>query len=275
MKKVLALLTLGTILVTSLTGCGSSKGSNENSKVIKIAASPTPHAEILEEAKKLLKDKGYELDITTFSDYVQPNQVVADGEFDANYFQHVPFLNDFNSENKQKLAVAGKIHYEPFGIYPGTKTDLSALSEGDVIAIPNDGSNEGRALQLLASKGIITLKEDASLERATILDIAENPYNVTFKELEAAQIPRIREEVAFAIINGNYALAAGLSVTKDSVYYESSESEAARTYVNVIAVKEGNENSEKIQALVDVLKSDEIKQFIEEKYVGAVLVFEE
>lgn len=273
-KKLIALIAIGAIAVTSLTGCGS-KASKGDSKVIKIAATATPHGEILKEAKKKLEEKGYDLQITEFSDYVQPNEVVASGEFDANYFQHIPFLNSYNEQSKTKLAVAGKIHYEPFGIYPGTKKDLAELASGDVIAIPNDDSNEGRALQLLEAKGIIKLKEGVNMDSATVLDIVENPYDVKFQELAAEQVPRVREEVAFAIINGNFALSAGLSVTKDSVYFETSDSEAAKKYVNIIAVQEGNENSDKIKALVEVLKSEDIKQFIEDKYAGSVLVYEE
>ena len=282
MKKLIN-FALIVALVGSLAGCGTKEtvetkqpevGSSPESNLIKVAASSTPHAEILEAAKPLLEEKGYELEVKVFSDYILPNKVVDSGEFDANYFQHVPYLESFNEENKTNLVVAGKIHYEPFGIYPGKKSDLSDLKKGDVIAIPNDTSNEARALKLLEEKSIIKLADNVGFD-ATIKDIKENPYGIKFKEIEAAQIPRIRDEVALSIINGNYALAAGLSVTNDSLYYESVESEAAITYVNVIAVDAGNENSEKIKALVDVLKSNEIKEFIDEKYNGSVLVFEE
>lgn len=274
MKKIITLVATAALFVGALTGCGTKNTSDADSKVIKVAASATPHAEILEAAKDLLADQGYELEIKIFDDYILPNEVVDSGEFDANYFQHVPYLESYNEENKTDLVVAGKIHYEPFGIYPGKKADLAELSSGDVIAVPSDPSNEARALKLLADKGIITLKDGVGFD-ATVKDITENPYGIEIKELEAAQIARVREEVAFVVLNGNYALAAGLSVTNDSVFYESSESDAAKTYVNVIAVKEGNEDSEKIKALVDVLKSDEIKQFIEDTYNGSVLVFEE
>ena len=240
---------------------------------ITIAASSTPHAEILEEAQKILAEQGWTLKVTIFDDYVQPNLVVESGEFDANYFQHIPYLDSFNEEQGTHLVNAGGIHYEPFGIYPGTKTDLSTLEEGDVIAVPNDTTNEARALLLLQDNGIITLKDGVGLE-ATVTDIAENPKNITIQELEAAQVSRVKGEVAFVVLNGNYALEAGFSVGKDSVAYEKSDSEAAKTYVNVIAVKEGNENNEGITALVNVLKSDEIKTFINEKYDGAVIPFE-
>lgn len=213
------------------------------------------------------------MQITVFDDYVIPNNVVESGEFDANYFQHIHYLEQFNEEQGTHLVNAGGIHYEPFGIYPGTKNELSELTEGDVIAIPNDTTNEARALLLLQANGVITLKDGAGLT-ATINDIEENPYNVTFKELEAAQVARVVPEVAFVVLNGNYALQAGFSVAKDAIAYETSDSEAAQTYVNVIAVKEGNENAPGIQALVNVLKSDEIKQYINDTYDGAVIPFE-
>ena len=274
MKKFITLTAAAIVLTTALTGCGAKKSSSNDDKVIKVAASETPHAEILNEAKPLLKEKGYDLQVTVFQDYVLPNEVVNSGEFDANYFQHVPFLEDYDEQNKADLVAAGKIHYEPFGIYPGKKNDLDKLEKGDVIAIPNDNTNEGRALLLLQDRGLIKLKDGAGME-ATIQDIAENPIGIEFRELAAEQVARVKDEVAFIVLNGNYALTAGLSVAKDSVYYEQSDSEAAKTYVNIIAVKAENEKSEKIQALVDVLKSDEIKEFIEKKYDGAVLVYEE
>lgn len=291
-KKILAAVLTGILAVGSLTACGSAKdaGTNANDQanagadteqtasddeltVIKVAASATPHAEILEQVKPILKEQGYDLQITIFDDYVLPNNVVESGEFDANYFQHIPYLNQFNEEQGTHLVNAGGIHYEPFGIYPGTKTDLADLASGDVIAVPNDTTNEARALQLLQANGIITLKKGVGLE-ATVNDIVKNPYDVTIQELEAAQVPRVREEVAFVVLNGNYALQAGLSVGKDSIAYESSDSEAAQTYVNIIAVKEGNENSEKTQALVQALTSEEIRQYIRDTYDGAVIPFE-
>ena len=276
-KKILALALAGVLVVGALTGCGSSKSESSEKKTddkkITVAASATPHAEILEEAKTLLKDKGYELEVKVFDDYVQPNNVVESGEFDANYFQHVPYLEQFNEEKGTHLVVAGKIHYEPFGIYPGTKKDLKDIAKGDKIAVPNDTTNEARALLLLQDNGIIKLKDGAGI-KATVNDIEENPNNIEIVELEAAQVPRVVNEVAYVVLNGNYALEENYTVKKDALAYEKSDSEAAKTYVNVIAVKEGNENSEKIKALVDVLKSDSIKKFINEKYDGAVIVYD-
>ena len=246
----------------------------EEDKTITVAASATPHAEILEQAKPLLEEQGWDLEVTVFDDYVQPNLVVESGDFDANYFQHIPYLENFNEEQGTHLVNAGGIHYEPFGIYPGTKSTLDELEDGDTIAVPNDTTNEARALLLLEANGVIKLKEDAGLT-ATVKDIEENPHNVEIQELEAAQVPRVKDEVAFVVLNGNYALQAGFSVAKDAIAYETSDSEAAKTYVNVIAVKEGNENSDKIKALVSVLKSDEIKNYITETYDGAVIPFED
>ena len=244
-----------------------------NGEVIKIAASPIPHAEILKQAAEILKDYGYELDIVEFEDYVQPNLVVESGEFDANYVEHVPYLNSFNEEQGTHLVDAGDIHYEPFGIYPGIKNSLDDIADGDRIAIPNDTTNEARALLLLQDNGLITLKENAGLT-ATVNDIVENPKNIEFVELEAAQVARVVKEVEYVVLNGNYALEAGYSVGRDSIAYESSDSVAAQTYVNIIAVYEGNENTDKIKALVSVLKSDAIKKFIQDTYDGAVIFYE-
>ncbi|MBQ9872451.1 MAG: MetQ/NlpA family ABC transporter substrate-binding protein [Eubacterium sp.] len=244
----------------------------ESKGTITVAASPTPHAEILAKAKELLAAQGWELKVTEFEDYVQPNLVVESGEIDANYFQHVPYLDDFNKENGTNIVNAGGIHYEPFGIYPGTKSSLDELADGDTIAVPNDTTNEARALLLLQANGVITLKEGAGLT-ATVLDIQDNPKNIKIQELEAAQVSRVRGEVALVVLNGNYALEAGLSVGKDAIAFEKSDSEAAKTYVNIIGVKAGNENSDKIQALVSVLKSEEISKFINDTYDGAVIPF--
>ena len=244
----------------------------ESKGTITVAASATPHAEILEQAKPILAEQGWDLQVTEFSDYVQPNLVVESGDFDANYFQHIPYLDSFNEEQGTHLVNAGGIHYEPFGIYPGTKSDLTTLEKGDVIAVPNDTTNEARALLLLQDNGILTLKDGVGLE-ATVRDIVDNPNEIEIQELEAAQVPRVKDEVAFVVLNGNYAMEAGFSVSKDSVAYEKSDSEAAQTYVNVIAVKEGNENSDAIKALVDVLKSDTITDFINSNYDGGVIPF--
>ncbi|MCU6724826.1 29 kDa protein [uncultured Clostridium sp.] len=266
MKRVLASIAAAT-LTLALAVPAAAEGT------IKIAASPTPHAEILEAAKSILADEGWDLEVTEFEDYVQPNLVVESGDFDANYFQHVPYLESFNEEKGTHLVDAGDIHYEPFGIYPGTKKSLDELEDGDTIAVPNDTTNEARALLLLQDNGVLTLKEGAGLT-ATVNDIESTTKDIKIQELEAAQVPRVLNEVAFAVINGNYAVEAGLSVADDAIAYEASDSEAAKTYVNIIAVKEGNENNEGIVALVDALKSDEIKDFINETYNGAVIPYE-
>lgn len=287
-KKILAGLLTTVFALSTFVGCGSAEKTETTAEenapateeaaeeapaeltTIKVAASATPHAEILEFAAPLLEEKGYKLDVTVFDDYVQPNLVVESGEFDANYFQHVPYLDSFNEEQGTSLVNAGGIHYEPFGIYPGTKASLDDVAEGDVVALPNDTTNEARALLLLQDNGLLTLKDGAGLT-ATINDITDNPYKLEFQELEAAQVARVKDEVAFVVLNGNYALEAGFSVAKDSIAYESADSEAAKTYVNIIAVAEGNENNDSIKALVEVLTSDEVKQFINDTYDGAVI----
>ena len=243
-QKNLAVVLTGILAVGALTGCGAKSDGKDSAKAsddkkITVAASATPHAEILEEAKSLLEKKGYTLEVKVFDDYVQPNNVVESGEFDANYFQHIPYLEQFNEEKGTHLAIAGKIHYEPFGIYPGTKKDLKDIAKGDKIAVPNDTTNEARALLLLQDNGIIKLKDGAGI-KATVNDIVENPYDVEIVELEAAQVPRVVDETAFVVLNGNYALEANYTVSKDALAYEKSDSEAAKTYVNGIAVKEGN-----------------------------------
>lgn len=297
-KRFLAGVLAGVLAVGALTACGSSNAQSSTAAQteagtetagteaagettaasgdltpIKVAASATPHAEILEQAKPLLAEQGYDLQVTVFNDYVQPNEVVDSGDFDANYFQHAPYMEQFNKEKGTKLVDAGDIHYEPFGIYPGTKKSLDEIADGDEIAVPNDTTNEARALLLLQDNGLIKLKDGAGLT-ATVNDIAENPHNIKIVELEAAQVARVTGETAFVVLNGNYALQAGYSVKKDALAYEASDSEAAKTYVNIIAVKEGNEDSDAIKALVKVLKSDDIKKFIDEKYDGAVIAFE-
>ena len=281
-KKIIAGLLVATTAF-SLAACGNSgSGDTKKSdadtsekKEIVYGKSQGPYTELFEDAiVPILEKEGYDLEVTVFDDYVRPNEVVESGEFDANYFQHIPYLDQFNEEKGTHLVNAGGIHYEPFGIYPGTKDSLDDLEDGDSIAVPNDTTNEARALLLLQDNGIITLKDGAGLN-ATVKDIAENPHNVEIVELEAAQVARVTGETAYVVLNGNYALEAGFSVGKDALAYEKSDSEAAKTYVNVIAVKEGNENSDKIKALVDVLKSDEIKDFINEKYDGAVIPFDD
>ena len=271
--KIITVSLAAALAIGAITANGVLVSADAEKGTIKVAASATPHAEILEEAKPILEKEGWDLEVTVFDDYVQPNLVVESGDFDANYFQHIPYLDNFNEEQGTHLVNAGGIHYEPFGIYPGTKKDLKDIAKGDKIAVPNDTTNEARALLLLQDNGIIKLKDGAGI-KATVNDIEENPNNIEIVELEAAQVPRVVNEVAYVVLNGNYALEANYTVKKDALAYEKSDSEAAKTYVNVIAVKEGNENSEKIKALVDVLKSDSIKKFINEKYDGAVIVYD-
>ena len=270
MRKLTGIFLAGALVVSTLTGCGAKTEKEDN--VISVAASSTPHAEILEEAKDFLEAKGYKLEITVFDDYVLPNEAVESGDYDANYFQHVQFLNNFNETKGTHLSIAGEIHYEPFGIYPGTKSRLEEIVKGDKIAVPNDATNEARALLLLEENGLITLKEGAGLT-ATVNDIESNPYELEIVELEAAQIPRVIKEMAFSVMNGNYALQAGYSVMKDSIAHETADSEAIASYVNILVVKEGNEENEAVKALVEVLQSEEIKKFMDEKYDGAVIPF--
>ncbi|MBQ2288522.1 MAG: MetQ/NlpA family ABC transporter substrate-binding protein [Lachnospiraceae bacterium] len=272
MKKGLALLLAAVLCVAAFTGCGNSnaetKAADETVKLT-VAASPTPHAEILNEAKALLADKGIELEVIEFTDYVQPNLVVDEGDIDANYFQHTPYLDSFNEEQGTALVSAGSIHYEPLGIYPGKSNDLANIPEGATIVVPNDTTNEARALMLLEVNGIITLKEGAGL-KATKMDIVENPYNVEIVEMEAAQVAKQAPDVDFVVVNGNYALLAEFSI-EDALAIEEADSEAAKTYANIIAVREGDETRADIQTLIEVLKSDEIKSYIEATYAGAVL----
>lgn len=244
----------------------------ESKGTVTVAATPVPHAEILEAAKELMAAKGWTLEVTEFTDYVQPNEVVESGDIDANYFQHINYLNSYNEEKGTHLVNAGEIHYEPMGIYPGKESDLANISDGAEIAVPNDTTNEARALLLLQEQGLITLDPEAGIT-ATVLDITENPHNLEIVELAAEQVARTLPDVAFGVVNGNYALQAGLS-TEDAVAQETESSEAIQQYVNVIAVKEGNENNEGIKALVEVLKSDEIKNFINENYSGSVVPYE-
>lgn len=234
-----------------------------------VGASPAPHAEILNAAKDVLAAKGYELEIVEFTDYVLPNNALDSGDLDANYFQHKPYLDSFNEQNGTKLVSAGAIHYEPFGIYAGKSASLEEVPDKGTVLVPNDVSNEARALLLLEAQGLITLKEGVGLN-ATKMDIVENPKNLDIVELEAAQLPRSLSDGDIAVINGNYAIEAGLKV-KDALAVEDSESLAATTYGNVIAVREGDENSDAIKALIEALTSDEVKAFMEETYEGAVV----
>lgn len=266
MKKLLSVLLVLAILIGSLCGCGA----KEEEKVIKVGASVTPHAEILAICKDILAEEGYTLEIVEYNDYVIPNTATEDGDIDANYFQHQPYLTDFNAQNGTHLVSVAAVHYEPFGIYAGKCNSIADLPDGATISIPNDGTNEARALMLLEAQGLIKLKADAGFT-ATILDIAENPKNLDIKEVEAAQIPRSLQDVDMAVINGNYAIQAGLSASKDALATEDVTSTAATTYANILVVKEGNENNEEIQALVKALLSEEVKTFITETYDGAVV----
>ena len=260
------------VLAAALTAALSVAAFAGDDNTIIIGATPTPHGEILEQAKPLLEELGYTLDIQIFEDYVIPNNVVESGEVDANYFQHVLYLNDFNAQNGTHLVNAGGIHYEPFGIYGGKKASLDELEDGDSIAVPNDPTNEARALLLLQENGVLTLKEGVGLE-ATKTDVESYAKDIELVEVEAAQVPHLLGDVSYAVMNGNYALEAGFSAGKDAIALETADSDAISQYVNVIAVKEGNEDSEKIQALVSVLTSDEIRDFINETYDGSVVPY--
>lgn len=288
MKKVLSLVLVLILSVATLAACGTKeketedqKGSktetgsqsNEDKKETKkivVGASITPHAEILEKAKVILAGQGYDLQIIEYTDYVQPNLALDAGDLDANYFQHQPYLDQFNSERGLDLVSVAIIHYEPFGIYPGKTKTLEELKDGAQIAVPNDGTNEARALLLLETQGIIKLKEGVGMD-ATKLDIAENPKNIEILEIEAAQLARSLQDVDLAVINGNYAIQAELNVSKDAIAVEDKDSLAADTYGNIIAVKKGDEEREEIKALVAALQSEDVKQFINDTYEGAVV----
>lgn len=274
--KVLAIISGLALLAGAISGCGVQQakdarqlaGSKE--VVLKVGATPAPHKEILEAAQPLLQQKGIKLEIVEFTDYILPNKALANGELDANYFQHVPYLEDFSKENQLDLTYTVKVHFEPMGIYPGKSKNLAQLPEKAVIAVPNDPTNEARALLLLEQAGLIKVKPGAGL-KATRQDIIENPKQLQIQELDAAQIPRSLPDVDLAVINGNYAVEAGLNAGKDALVSEDKNSEAAQTFGNIIAVRKGDENKEAIKALGEVLLSQEIKKFIEEKYQGAVL----
>ena len=275
LKKALALALTGAVIIGALAGCGAKKDSSsdtkkEETKKIVIGASPSPHADILKVAKKELKKEGYELEIKEYSDYVQPNTALESGDLDANYFQHKPYLDDFNKKKKTHLVSAGMIHYEPFGIFPGKTKTLKDLKKGATVAVPNDTTNEARALLLLQDQGLIKLKDGAGLT-ATKKDIVENKKDLAIKEIEAAQIPRSLKDVDIAVVNGNYALQAGLKVNKDALATEDADSVGAKTYGNIVAVKKGNEKLAATKALIKALKSDTVKKYINDKYDGAVV----
>ena len=293
-KRVLGVLIGATLAVSTLAGCGSSATVSDNSqtasvedaqvptsdqpqaesntddskdKVITVGATITPHSEILSVVAENLKEQGYELKIVEYNDYVLPNTALEAGDLDANYFQHVPYLDDFNAENGTHIVSAAAVHFEPMGIYAGKTASIDAIQKGASVAVPNDTTNEARALLLLEAQGLLKLKADAGI-KATILDIEENPYELDIKELEAAQVPKAIQDVDIAVVNGNYALEAGLG---DALVTEAKDSLAAETYGNIIAVREGEENSEKTKALVDAILTDNVKEYIEKTYSGAVL----
>ncbi|NLZ39212.1 MAG: ABC transporter substrate-binding protein [Firmicutes bacterium] len=268
MRKKWILLLCVLLLGALFVGCGNGDKKSEG-KII-IGATPTPHAEILEVAKDVLAEKGYELEIREFTDYPQINQALHSGDLDANYFQHQPYLDDFNAENNADLVSIAAIHYEPLGIYPGKTKSLADLQKGAVVAVPNDTTNEARALLLLAEQGLIKLDTSAGLN-TTINHITENPLELKIEEIAAAQLPRALPDVDIAVINGNYAIQAGLNAATDALAKEEKDSLAATTYANIVAVRKGDENREDLQALVEALQSEEVKQFIEETYKGAVI----
>lgn len=275
-SKAIAVVLAIALSVLALAGCSSSNSNSgsvsddtkSEDKTIKVGASPSPHAEILNQIKDDLKDQGYTLDIVEYNDYVQPNNNLEDGQLDANYFQHIAYLDNFNEENGTHLVNAGGIHFEPMRIFAGKTNSLADLSDGATVAVPNDTTNEARALLLLEQEGLIKLKDGAGIN-ATKLDIVENPHNLNIQEVEAAQVPRSIDSVDIIVVNCNYALSAGLNIN-DSLAVESETGEAAKVYVNVVAVKEGNENSDKTKALIKALQSDKVKKYIEDTYEGAV-----
>lgn len=290
MKRLTALFA-ALLLTLSVAGCGGSEASSSSaaaqsssteassstaessseaaaSQKLVVAASPSPHAEILESVKDQLAAKGIELEIQEFTDYVLPNNAVDSGDVDANYFQHQPYLTNFNEMNGTDLVSAGSIHFEPLGIYAGQVSSLEELKDGDSIAVPNDTTNEARALNLLAAQGLITLKEGVGLE-ATPMDIVDNPKNLKFLELAAEQVPNAVTEVAVAVINGNYAIPAGLS--DKIIVSEDPQSEAAQTFANIVAIRPEDAEDNRILALIEALTSEETRQFITEKYSGAVV----
>ena len=278
MNKKFLSLALALTLSLSLAACGSKKeeaptaapaetpAETTEPVVLNVAASSTPHAEILEQVVDVLAEQGIDLQIHEYGDYVVPNTAVEEGEEDANYFQHIPYLESFNEKEGTHLVSVGGIHIEPMGVYAGKTASLEELPDGAEIAVPNDPTNEGRALLLLEAQGLIKLADSSNLE-ATPNDIVDNPKNLTFKELEAAMIPNAVDEVDLSVINVNYALEAGFNPTEDALAIEDADS----PYVNIVAVKEGNENNPAVLALVEALQSDTVRDFINETYGGAVV----
>lgn len=264
MKKIIAIV-LALTLALSLAACGGSA----DSKTIKVGATPAPHAEILEIIKEDLAKDGWTLEIVEFDDYVLPNTALSEGQLDANYFQHITYMNNFNEEYGIKMVSAAGIHYEPFGLYAGKTASIEALSDGAQIAVPNDATNEARALLLLEQVGLIDLAEGVGIN-ATKADIVANPKNIEIVEMKAELLTTTLQDVDMAVINGNYAIGAGLKVA-EALAVEAADGTAADAYQNVITVMEGHENDEKIQALIKALKSDAVKAYIEQTYAGAVV----
>ena len=283
MKKLVSLFCTAALTAGLLAGCGGcasstpapqdsaapAESSSLEGTTLKVGATPAPHAEILEVVKDILAEQGITLDIVQYNDYVQPNNAVEDGSLDANYFQHITYMNDFNDQNGTHLVSAAEVHYEPMSLYAGKVSSLDELPDGALIGVPNDATNEARALLVLQQEGLITLRDGAGIT-ATINDIVDNPKNLQFSEMEAAQLPLRLADLDMAVINGNYAIDAGLSMD-DALATESADGEAAQAYVNVLAVKEGRETDPAIQALAAALCSDEVKTYIEENYNGAVV----
>ncbi|MCF0147592.1 MAG: MetQ/NlpA family ABC transporter substrate-binding protein [Clostridium sp.] len=271
-KSILSILLAGALAI-GLVGCGdkadNNSGSASEDKTITIGVSPVPHKEIVEQIKPDLEAEGYTVKIVEFTDYVTPNTALDEGELDANYFQHIAYLNETNESKGLDLTYTAAIHLEPLAAYSKSITDLKDIKDGASVAIPNDPSNEARALRLIEKAGLIKLNDG---ELVTPKDITENPKNLKFEELEAAQLPRVLEEVDLAVINGNYALEAGLNPSKEALAIEDANAEAAKNYRNILAVKKGNENSEKIQALTKALTSEKVKNFIEEKYSDGTVI---
>ena len=294
MKKLLSVLLIALLAFGLLAGCGSEsedtrqegantgepaegegaegqpgeeEGAPEELQVIKVGASITPHGEILAQIKEDMKAQGYDLQIVEFTDYVLPNLSLDEGDLDANYFQHQPYLDQFNEERGTKLVSIAAIHYEPYGLYPGKTASIEELPEGAQISVPNDATNEARALLLLQDQGLITIREDAGLN-ATIADIVDNPKNLKIIEIEAAQLTRSLQDVDMSVINGNFAIQAGLNVSEDAVALEDKDSLAAETFANVLVVREGDENREDLKALANALQSDKVRDFIEKTYGG-------
>lgn len=266
MKKILAIALVALLTIVSVFAQATSETQSSSTKIV-VGATPEPHAALLSLVFDDLAAQGITLEVKEFTDYVTPNDAVEYGEIDANYFQHIPYLESFNTEHGYHLVNAGGIHVEPIALYSKKYSSLSDIPNGAVIAIPNDPTNEGRALLLLQSAGLIKLKDNAGLE-AIPLDIVENPKNLKFSEIEAATLPRILSDVDAAVINGNYAIPAGLVATRDGLYVEGADS----PYVNVIAVKAGNENNPAVKALVEALKSDEVKAYVAEHYKNGEVV---